>query len=227
MTFGEALLPYIDSDNLIASSPNPTGPGTNGNPLVSAGVAFNIGMESVRKFSGLQIVSGLQIAIGVTGLQRPDGIFNKKARSADQLAHDDVVGVFACGYLDSVKANLWAFGKDHYWLMSNTGKFYWDALTKPWHLAFYNLSVGESIPTYLELAAGAAIVADAIFNISNASDKQLVWLQVRAYEKAGMLKEETKFWRERLATASSFGSVKNVMQNYYGPNHPFTLYCQE
>lgn len=220
MTFGEALLPYIDSNNLIASGPNPTGSGTNGNPLVSAGVAFNIGAESLTEFSGLQI------AMGVTGLQRPDGIFNKKARSADQLAHDDVIGVFACGDLSSVKANLWAFGKDHYWLMSNTGEFYWDALTKPWHLAFYNLSVGEPIPTYLELAAGAAIVADAIFNISNASDKQLVWLQVRAYEKAGMLKEETKFWRERLAE-SSFGSVKNVMQNYYGPNHPFTLYCQE
>lgn len=228
MNFVEELKPYIDSDGLIGSCPNPT-PGTNGNPLVSAGVACKI-------LSGHDVIEIYNLLFdGVMKLKLADDnlnsvpLWNKKARSNDQITHDDIIGLCSVGrfYYKGPVANIPAlicwFGSKHWWIMSNTGKIYWDAISKPWHIAFYKMAANKF--TMLKPILFLWIALGLIFK-GTASDRQLDWLMIKTIQgKSKLIDYAITLWYCGLRT--HWISMKWVFAEYYKPDHPFTKYCQE
>lgn len=204
--FIDDLAPYIDSDGLIGSCPNPT-PGTNGNPLVSAGVAMCIDQKSYPLLS-----------MGIYSLLTP---WRKKARSDDQITHDDIIGT--CTLSTLFATGICVTGSRHHWIMSNTGKIYWDAISKPWHIAFYKMAANRF--TMLKPILFLWLAMGIIFK-GTASDRQLDWLMIKTIKgRSRLIDYAIKLWYAGLK--KYWGDMTRVMTEYYGPFHPFTRYIKD
>lgn len=215
--FIDDLKPYIDSDGLIGSCPNPT-PGTNGNPLVSAGVAACIDVTTrPLLYYGVNALSFATVSDGYI-------FWNKKARSKDQITHDDIIGIVASNNeLITFRSDIYKYGIGHHWIMSNTGKIYWDAISKPWHIAFYKMAANRF--TMLKPILFLWLALGLIFK-GTASDRQLDWLMIKTIQgKSKLIDLGIKLWR--MGLKRTWGDMTRVMTEYYGPFHPFTRYIKD
>ena len=203
--FTGAISEYLDADGLIGTHKNPT-PVTNGNPIVSSAVAVCIDPASRELLEP-----------GVLML-KADRFYRKKARSEDQITHDDVIGL--CAF---VPQHVYEFGSKHFWIMSNTGKIYWDAIAKPQQIAYYKL-VNKRF-TMLAPFLFLSLAMGAIFK-GNASDRQLSYIIVKTLPKTFFMNIACKLWY--WGVKKHWGSMRRVMFEYYNDsNHPFCVYMPE
>lgn len=204
--FLDALAPYIDKDNLLAPRPNPTTPGEAGNPLVLAGVAAAIARAQDDFDPSHETITHL--ACGVSRLEGGRGIPNHKANSSDQTTHDDVIGLVAFSkiLIAGYHIRLAAAGRAKNWILSNTGEFYWDAVARPWDIAFYKIAVGLGPSLFQEMTFRFRMAAFRLWPHSyDASGAQLEFLRCRAL-------------------GISCPDVSRFLSQYHGENHPFSIF---
>lgn len=229
MGFRESLADYTDSTTgLVGVMPNTAG-WSSGNPLVETGVACLL----LKKLGQLSSFDPANKAVAFFSCLPKSGFFTKLPGVANSKAsHDDVIGIvtgFAVlgPYCDEfLREDVIEYGNKHWWVLSTTGEFYWDALTKPWHYAFYTLAAGKQ-PNFIAKGSLVAFIAyDAIFNENDSSDKKLCWMMLESIKgKSWVVDQIRKFWWWRLR--KTWGSMSNVFARYFGANHIFTIYCRE
>lgn len=218
MTYKEEILQYIDQDNLIGNSPNPT-PQSDGNPLLLCAISSIID-NSLEKAS----YANKRLINGVTKLESTEypGIWNKKANSPDQVTHDDLIGLVCFSIMMGLNFHkkLYDYGMKHHWIMSNTGKPYWTAITKPGTWGFYKASCTDK-PSFFALLFLAISIFISAIKKKDTSGKQLTWLQITVLKgKYKLIDFISKFWYSK-------NSVKAILADFHGKDHPFTRYYEE
>lgn len=229
MDYREALAAYTDTGTgFVGVTPNAAG-WSSGNPLVEMGVALLLlkKLGLVAKGDSDSYSYAISACLPNTG-----AFFSKLPHVESNVSHDDLIGIVAaysalggsCAvYLEE---DIIDYGKQHWWLLSTSGKFYWDAMTKPWHYAYYMLAAGHRPNMLATLSLAVFAVFDALFNYTNSSDKKLMWLMLETIAGRSKLVDLTRrFWWYRLD--KTWLSMRAVFAKYYGPNHVFTLYCKE
>lgn len=216
-----------DFTGLVGVTPNPIG-WSSGNPIVETATAYVF----LKKLGILQPSDALEVSKAFSYcLPSVDSFYTKTPFSQDNASHDDIVGLVAgysvCGEaqgLEFLEEDIIQYGKRHFWVLSTSGKFYWDALTKPWNYAYYMLAAGHNPGFIAQSFLALAIIVDALANKNNSSDKKLIWLMLETLKGDNrVVKWAASVWRRRLIT--QWGSLENVFKTYYGPNHLFTLYA--
>jgi hypothetical protein len=145
-------------------------------------------------------------------------MINKNPGRPDNISHDEmnalVIGARLCGHddiVDEVLENAIA-GR---WLLSNTGKWYWDAddRLKPWQRAIYFLCSNKYFcPLEEHLAYVMSTALDALFGDSNG--RRLTWLSLVAVAKKTVFTALVgKFWAWRLS--KTYGSAERLLVVYY------------
>lgn len=220
MGFREALFEYTSSfTGLIGVTPNPAG-WSSGNPLTETGTACIF----LKKLGLLNIDDAPVKAAAYSYCLPKDGFFSKLPGVKSNASHDDVIGIVAgystCGFLcrEFLQDDIIEYGQHHWWVLSTSGKFYWDAMTKPWHYAYYMLASGNTPNILARASLAAFVVFDALFNKTNSSDKKLIWMMLETTPKTLY----HRFWYWRLK--NTWGNMQKVFNTYYGPNHIFTIY---
>lgn len=226
--FLEAISEYIDQDFLLAGKDNrkPTTPGTNGNPLTDVGIVACV-YKSINEETDPIVLDRLDLGVqSLESLVYP-GIWNKKARSSDEVTHDDLIGLVAFSSIlgHNYHKELYKFMAYHNGLMSNTGVAYWDARTKPWHAALYKMSV-DVIPSWLEYTAlFFFFISNGILK-SDSNGQRLVWMMACVLEgKNKKIDYAIKLWKA--GVKRNWGTVGNILSDYYGMVHPLAVYCSE
>lgn len=214
MGYTDEIKDYIDSDNLIGSDPHPT-PQSNGNPLTLCGVSACIDSSSESEINKI-------LSEGVASLESIIylGMWDKKARSNDEVTHDDLIGLVCFSFLMNKRfhIDLYHFGEKNRWILSNTGKTYFTSIAKPWHKAFYKICAGINPSVFERICLSAMIKLNTMF--SKSSGLQLTWLIVKCLEKLNKFVDECKYFRSKI-------KVKEVLGTYHGLKHPFYKYCTE
>lgn len=196
-----------------------------GNPLLETGTAYVF----MKRLGLLASSDSNALAAAFARCLPDDGFFYKTPGGKENVSHDDVIGVVAgyatCGGICSgfLEGDVIAYGKAKKWVFSSSGKFYWDALTKPWHYAYYMLAAEHNPGLLAKLSLLGFTMFDALFNKKNSSDKKLLWLMLEVIKgKSFLVDLGARFWHKRLV--NTWGGVNAVFKAYYGPNHIFTVY---
>lgn len=223
--FLEAISEYLDEDKLIGDKPNPE-PGSSGNPLVLAGMTSIIAHQN-NEWAGSILSEGFSLLLN----QSKTGVPNKKANCYDEVTHDDLIGITAAYYsLIGLSNTVYHYGSKNMWILSNTGKFYFEALARPWDISVYTLSTDYN-KIYRKFILCHIILAvklyfDGLFIDSDWSGIQKMYLRYSiCFGKYKFLDSAFKYWRSRVL--KKHGSFKNVLAKYHGENHPFAIYCRD
>lgn len=226
---------YINRETgLFGVTPNPANYST-GNPLLETAQAYVF----LRLYGDYRATDQIDLTDAFNSCRMPaTGFFSGKPHSIDNITHDDIIGMVAAwaaqgGYgrvLNYLNFVEWA--QQHNYVLSTTGKFYWDALVKPWHWAYYilcstNMKGPMNSSWYTLLSFVFAILVDALFNTNNTSDKKLMYLMIKSTTGESKLVDfAAKFWWKRLRKV--FGSMSVVFNVYYGQKAPiFARWCNE
>lgn len=223
MGFMEDLDKYIDSDYLIGSHPNPATTGTNGNPLHTLGVAGII--MNIKKERNQNVINKLKE--GAVRLRQISGIYNHKARSFDQVTHDDLIGLtcFALTMELPIHKSIVDFGIRNHWVMTNTGKWYWDACLwfKPWQVAYYKHSVGYKVNIFERFFYGMSLFLGSFFK--SGMSNEIINLMMSITDNDRLSKFEQYAVKRMLRKIEKkWNGIGNLFAAYYGSNHPFAVY---
>lgn len=225
MGFREDIYDYTGRfTGLIGDMPNDAG-FSSGNPLVETGTACLF-----LKKLGLLTIDDAHTKVAAIAYCLPkNGFFSKLPGAMSRASHDDVIGIVAAyatvGFLGNefLKDDIIEYGKKHWWVLSTDGKLYWDAVTKPWHYAFYMLAAEQNPGVIAKTLLAGAIVADGLFNKDSSSDAKLIWMMLETIGgKSKIVDYASRFWYKRMR--KTWGSVNNIFKAYFGPNHVFTIY---
>jgi hypothetical protein len=229
-TYWEAIKDWLDKDNLVGSRKFPE-PWSTGNGLLETGIALTIGM----KLSGnldVEVLKRIQSGIDAC-LVRDEkgniirGLFNKNPGRKDEITHDCIIGVVAGSRASGMQFHydVALFGTVHGWEFCNTGRPYFTAYSKPWHVAFYKFAAGVRPAAYEEILLAAQLIFSAFK--SNVSGLRLSWLMMSTVSKSSTLMEMVShlfFWQMK----KRFKDLSGLMQQYYGnAEHPFVQYTKE
>ncbi len=226
MTYSEEMLKYMNKDTgLFGYMPNEAGFST-GNPLLDTGTAY-----VMLNDQSLEDTNGTSLKLTVYKCF-PTGqhYIAKIPGTLDKISHDDLIGIVAglavTDEIECIKDLVIEEGRELDWILSTTGEFYWDALVKPWHKAYYLMAAGLVPWVGGRVMLAASILLDALFNKDSTSDKKLIWLMYKTVMgRSKIVDFAFKIWHKRLIKV--FGSMKKVFEIYYGPDHLFTRYCSE
>lgn len=213
MTYEEIIKTYIDPNGLIGAHQYPEKWST-GNGILLTTLA--------RIIAPISQIQGLLFLLAITQCENPrfSGIFFKNSGRTDQISHDDMI---AAAYWCS--EDVFNRIENHGWVLSNTGKFYWDAWVKPWHRAYYLLMAGKSHRLY-ELLLALMLITDGIFNKKDSSGKIVNFLICKCLKnKSKIVDFGIRMWEN--TTIRRWGSYRDIFKTYFGPNHPFSIFVQE
>jgi hypothetical protein len=226
-TFVEAISAYIDPDGLIGNRPNPLKWST-GNAIEETAMACAIEVALNGK-SGVDKQFLRDRVDAISRCRTGDGGFlSKNPGRPDEITHDDLIPAAAlsriCGVGFAKLIN--DFGDSNEWILSNTGRIYWDARTKPWQRAFYRLADTRK-PTWDEgIELGIAYIVDAFSG--HPSSNRLSWIQAQAISGMGTwLDSCIAVWSARMRVR--YGTVGDMMFEYYQKTdearaHPYSRY---
>lgn len=226
MGFREDIYGYTSGIGLVGATPNPNG-WSSGNVLVETGQACIF----LKKLGLLDPNDANTKAAALSYCLPKDGFFSKLPGVESSASHDDVIGIVStyaiCGGIctEFLNEDIIEYGKDHWWVLSTTGKFYWDALTKPWHYAYYMLAADKNPNIIAMLSLIFVILYDALFNKKDSSGAKLIWMMIESLQgKSKLVSLTGRFWHSRIK--KTWGSVQDIFKIYYGPNHIFTKYSE-
>lgn len=213
--FREDIEKYFDQDGLIGNKPNPE-IWSGGNEILDTA----IWVLYLKKRGELLVEDKIRFSVAIRRCERIKGILDKNPGRPDQITRDDLLSAAIADYIcgGGFNLSLYNYAINHHWILSNTGKFYWSALTKPWDRELIRLLSWAYTETFwLTLS----IMHDAIFNKSNHSDKKLMWVIIQGLKHrqvSGVLLKAIKYWEARF-------SLKETMIGYYGKEHPYSIYA--
>ena len=162
----------------------------------------------------------------------PTRMFNKSPTKwntgeerLDQITHDDVLGVSCgskeCDLIFAQTINAYGEANRYWgsWLLSNTGKAYWDAWVKPWHLAVYKLNAGKTLSPILK---SALIWWIGKPEKNNPESNRLKWIVIQAVRGKNKKIDDQidSFMRE----LNLMGGIKEQFKQSKGEWHPFAKY---
>jgi hypothetical protein len=225
MTYREELQDYIGLGlGLVGITPN-RADYSSGNPLLETGTAYVL-LKDPNEADRMSFILAINLCI-----RHNMPFITKKPVGADDITHDDLIGMIAGGVVlgGSAKAfveeQIVRYGQKHFWIFSTTGKLYWTAIAKPWHKAYYILATDVIKPKLIDnLALAFFILLDAYTQNDSSSEKRLSWLMIETTKgKSKMVDFAAKIWYRRLK--KTFGTVKGVFKVFHGINHVFTKYA--
>lgn len=203
---------WIDEQNLIGSSPNPSKWST-GNPPLETGIAILISRLLAQENSS----TINQLKTGILNCKSANGLINKNPDRPDQITHDDLIGacVFPAG------AEIVSTFVENHLYFSNTGSIYWDAIRSNLYRAYFKLAANKS-PSFLELMA---IYVYLWLFPANFSDLRLNWVILEVLKDKGHI--WMYFYKVFIGRVKDrYGSVKNVLSGYYGnSDHVLVKWC--
>lgn len=224
MSFCEELKKWIDEDSLVGASENP-GKWSTGNAILetaTAGVIIHILKDKAGNLSERAEVLRI-LQKGIKGCQLESGIFNKNPGRPDDITHDDLIGAatFSALYDPSIVKKLVEFGEKTGWIMSNTGKVYFNSIARKWHIVFYKLCAGRKVDIFDKIIFGIYLLLP-----SDHSGERLKWLQVEAVGRKSFLLELFSFlWK--LKIKRKYRYISELLRKYYNrSDHIFVKYCE-
>lgn len=210
MTFSEELSEWIDEEGLVGNQLNPSKWST-GNPLLET--SFGSLISEDLSYSDLS--DKLQNAI--MSCKSDNGLFNKNPGRLDQITFDCLIG--AASSSKRAANSICEFGSSNKWVMSNTGKIYWTAVSKPQYIAFYKIAAGRN-PSLVEQTL---LLASLAFSAKDPSGKRLEYLILRTCKNYSWI---FKMLFNRFI--KKIGSMKQVHKEYYqNSEHPYCKYGVE
>lgn len=164
--------------------------------------------------------------------KHPTQMFNKNPRKdtgeerLDKISHDDILAV-SCGskicglpFAELIRD----YGEKHKylgtWNLSNTGKVYWDAIVKPYHLYIYQMNANEEIGVIKQFAIKTYLGTPDINDPSGTKIKWTVCQAIRGKYK--YLDDHIIYFMREL---NKQGGIKEVYKRFYKDWHPFAQYC--
>lgn len=226
MSYKEEMAKYINlSTGLVGLTPNKADY-SSGNCLLETGTAYVF----LKRLDYITAADLYSLGNAIASCKQPlNPFYSKNPGTDDFISHDDIIGIYsgwkAAGDMISLRS-IAGYGKKRLWLYSTTGRLYWDAITKPWHRAYYTITSSGKATLGDSLILGGYLAIDALFNKNNSSDKKLAWLMVQGVEnKSVLLDRFIYYWYNK--TYQKWGSIRNVFKTYYGEDHVFTRYCWE
>lgn len=229
MTYREDMMNYTNAGSqLVGYTPN-TANYSSGNPLLETGTA-HLFRNLLDRRAGAVDFELLNVAINKCDIG--NCWVSKLPNTNADISHDDIIGLtaglssYGAPGKDMVRYFIVNEGYETDWILSTSGNFYWDALVKPWHKAYYMIAAGMTPWVGGRVFLASYVIIDALFNKSNTSDKKLLWLMSKTCTgKSKLVDFAFKLWKSRLNKV--FGSMKNVFSIYYGPGHLFAKWCNE
>lgn len=216
---------YIDSDFLLANQKNPMTPSTNGNPLTDLGILAVI-HKSLGGGSN-RILDRLDLGVQSLENLNYNGIWNKKMRSDDEVTHDDIIGLVCYSKLTGHKYHhdIHRFGSTHNWIMSNTGKVYFDAMSKPWNIAYYKLAADEPISFLEKKSLVLYFIIQSLFKGNSNEQRMTLMISKCVTGKSKVLDCAIKYWNKSMNFR--WGGISRMLEDYYKMPHPFSVYYKE
>ena len=225
--YSSALDLFVDEDRFIGRDIHPT-PGTDGNPILTLATALFV----KRLRNEFDKEDAAWFAQCVESLSSPHGLWYKKPRTKDEITHDDLLGIAALaaltnhGKIKDLARDIVYHGESHNWVLSCTGKYYWDADCKPWHKAFYRMAVGQELDLFSVMLMAGSIIIDALGDIENASNHRLTWMMLRSIQGRSVIIDwAARIWKKRIFGA--YRSAKRILTKFYGESFPIAKFCPE
>lgn len=228
MTYKEELATYIDqATNLVGKTPNKANY-SSGNALLETGTAYVI--AKITKAPGFDQAYKPMLDAMVS-CKEPMGSFFTKNPGVpdDKISHDDVIGMVAgavaCGSVAKlyVEELIIKRGLSNVWVLNTTGFKYWDAYTKPWHKGYYIIATDVAkIKLFDAICYAGMLIADALHNKDNSSDKRLCHIMVETTPKGRsiIVDKAISIWRS--LTLKKWGSYAKIYDVFHGTDHVFT-----
>jgi len=221
----EDLIPWFDEFGFMGRS-NHARAGEEGNPETETGLAF-LFLKLWGKLDAAKDAKSFdEVMDRVTTSHK--GCYNKKILPDgivpnDEITHDDLIGICLASTVLATyhRFELCHYGMTHGWNLSNTGKWYYTGIAKPWHIAFYMFCANEEPTLWDTISLFVSIVANAYTQMDDAGGKRLTYMITQCLDGKDPLIDIGIFlWRRRVKTY--YGSFKRIMTMYYNnPDHIF------
>lgn len=222
--FTEALAPWIDQDGLVGSIPNP-GKQSGGNELLETSIGCVMEVVLNKSACDVQFLKNRQMAISLC--QNADGSFDKNPGRPDEITHDDLLGIACASRVCGMQfaRSIVKFGENNQWVLSNTGKVYWEAIAKPWDRAIYKMCATETPCFYETMPLYGNILVDSV--AGDASSHRLTWLASEALDGISPTLDACfSTWKTRMR--SKYVTVGRLMSVYYkGQGHPYAVFGEK
>ena len=209
---------WIDEDGLIGNKKFPE-KWSSGNAILETSFAIHL----IEKNESVIIPKlYLDLKRAILNCKSENGLFNKNPGRLDQITHDCLIGAAA----SSVEAarQICHFGMKNNWVMSNTGKLYWNAISRPQNIAFYKYASGLIYkPTWYQKLM---LNIDLEFIPNDPSGLRLHYL--KTYTLRGFSDYYEFLYQKTLNKINtSYKSLSDLMFEYYqNERHPFVLYFE-
>lgn len=227
---------WFDEDGLLGTSRNPTR-WSGGNQLLDTaqyyvvlGLCESLTLQDKKNW--IQAVRRCELA---------PGVYQKNPGRPDEITHDDIIGV-VCGSL-AFKSPFVRFPDEIYERMRSSGgvlsnqpggKFYFNALVRPWDRIFYRLAQWRCPFVSFTPLFALYVVLHAFLGTKNESGRKIMWLRLSAFllrppmSRFGipplgytLVKVAAAVWLWRMR--SVWGSISQVYAKYYSEYYPVTV----
>lgn len=206
MEYLDEIKSYIDPDGLIGKDKNPSGIRTGGNQILETAFACDLIMQYPLTPESQAVWMGLKDA--VLRCKSENGLYDKNPGRPDQITFDCLIG--AAHICEQTAKVITDFGRKNHWIMSNTGKIYFTAISRPQYIAYYKICAGEK-PNMFEMGL---LYLDLMFIAKDPSGLRLQYLicdRIKEYSKRG------DYFYNRLLNHihANYGSLAGLHKAYY------------
>lgn len=209
---------WIDVDGLIGGIRNPTTKWTSGNSILETAFACNIINQYNKTIKSIELLENFKKA--VLNCRSENGLYNKNPGRPDEITFDCLIGA---AYISQETAKVITnFGRKNFWIMSNTGKLYFTAISRPQYIAYYKICAQEK-PSIFQLLL---LYIDLLFLSKTTSGLRLQYLiadKIKEYSELG------SFLYQRIMRhiKRKYGSLAKLHEKYYNNSSHFNVICNK